>query len=68
MMDQEGVPDFEKEKIIERFYRIPGSTGNGCGLGLAIVKEIAGLHHAKLLLMNSDSGGTRVDLQFNWDK
>jgi len=63
--DGPGILTSEKERIFERFYRIPGSSGDGCGLGLAIVKEIADLHQVKLLLLNSDSGGTRIDLQFN---
>ena len=62
--DGPGIQDFERDKIFERFYRIPGSSGDGCGLGLAIVKEIADLHQAKLLLLSSNSGGTRIDLQF----
>ncbi len=62
--DGPGISTFEKDRIFERFYRIPGSAGNGCGLGLAIVKEIADLHQIKLLL-NANSSGTRIDLQFN---
>ena len=63
--DGPGIQEFERDKIFERFYRIPGSSGDGCGLGLAIVKEIADLHKVKLLLLSSKSGGTRIDLQFN---
>ncbi|MCF6252007.1 MAG: sensor histidine kinase N-terminal domain-containing protein [Methylococcaceae bacterium] len=63
--DGPGILDSEKDKIFERFYRVPGSLGNGCGLGLAIVKEIADLHQLKLLLLNSISGGTRIDVEFD---
>jgi len=59
-----GIPDSEREKILERFYRIPGSAGEGCGLGLAIVKEISDLHQAKLFLLESADGGTQIKLQF----
>lgn len=45
-----GIAATETDKVFERFYRIPGSSGNGCGLGLAIVKEIADLHQAELTL------------------
>ncbi|MDD2723577.1 MAG: sensor histidine kinase N-terminal domain-containing protein [Methylovulum sp.] len=58
-----GIPDTEIAKVFERFYRIPGSPGNGCGLGLAIVKEIAELHNAQLKL--AGAGGTSVQLLFN---
>ena len=63
--DGPGINKDELDKIFERFYRIPGSPGNGCGLGLAIVKEIAHLHQANIVIGASDSGGTRVDLQFS---
>ncbi len=59
-----GIQKLERDKIFERFYRIPGSTGDGCGLGLAIVKEIADLHQLKVLISASDKGGVRIDLQF----
>lgn len=63
--DGPGIPDNEMDKIFERFYRIPGSPGNGCGLGLAIVKEIADLHKARFELSKSSiKGGTRIDLIF----
>lgn len=63
--DGAGIPELEMGRVFERFYRIPGSPGNGCGLGLAIVKEIAELHKARLELSRvSAAGGTRIDLVF----
>ncbi|MDP3876500.1 MAG: sensor histidine kinase N-terminal domain-containing protein [Methylobacter sp.] len=63
--DGPGIPKLEMDRIFERFYRIPGSSGDGCGLGLAIVKEIADLHQARLELNRvSDTGGTRFGLFF----
>ena len=63
--DGPGVPDTELERVFERFYRIPGSPGNGCGLGLSIVKEIADLHKARFELSQSGiKGGTRIELLF----
>jgi two-component system sensor histidine kinase TctE len=63
--DGVGIPESETNKIFERFYRIPSSTGNGCGLGLAIVKEIADLHNARIQLKKSEfKSGTRIDLIF----
>jgi two-component system sensor histidine kinase TctE len=41
-----GIPAAEREKIFDRFYRMPGTINDGCGLGLAIVKEIAERHAA----------------------
>jgi two-component system sensor histidine kinase TctE len=63
--DGPGMPEVEMDRIFERFYRIPGSSGDGCGLGLAIVKEIADLHKARLELNRaSAAGGTRIELVF----
>jgi two-component system sensor histidine kinase TctE len=63
--DGPGISDLEMNKVFERFYRSPGSPGNGCGLGLAIVKEIADLHKARFELSKSGvKGGTRIDLIF----
>ena len=60
-----GIPESEVEKVFERFYRMPGSQGDGCGLGLAIVKEIADLHGASLELNRlSAVGGTQIKLVF----
>jgi two-component system sensor histidine kinase TctE len=64
--DGPGIPDAEMDKVFERFYRTPGSPGNGCGLGLSIVKEIADLHKARFELSKSSiKGGTRINLIFN---
>lgn len=63
--DGPGIPRQELPRIVERFYRIPGSTGEGCGLGLAIVKEIAVLHGARLEIDQCDAeGGLHVSVIF----
>lgn len=43
-----GVPPAERQRLRERFYRLPGSPGDGNGLGLAIADEIARVHHSSL--------------------
>lgn len=45
-----GIPDEEKNRVMERFYRISGNGQQGTGLGLSIVQRIASHHHAKLTL------------------
>lgn len=63
--DGPGIPPQERERVRERFYRLPGAGGNGCGLGLAIVDEIARAHEAKFSI---DGGaaerGTRARVEF----
>jgi two-component system, OmpR family, sensor histidine kinase TctE len=63
--DGPGVPESERAKIFERFYRLPGSCGDGCGLGLAIVKEIALRHQARLDITQAESGGVQITLVFD---
>jgi two-component system sensor histidine kinase TctE len=63
--DGPGIDTAEQARIFERFYRSPGTAGEGCGLGLAIVKEIAELHRASVRVhSDSQSGGTRVSVIF----
>src|SRR5207248_1990906 len=46
--DGPGIPPPERERVLERFYRVPGTPGTGSGLGLAIVREIAAGHGARI--------------------
>ncbi len=60
-----GIPESQREKVFERFYRIDGSPGNGCGLGLSIVAEIVRQHHARLRVATPASGrGTSMSVHF----
>ncbi len=45
-----GVPDAQRERIFEPFYRLPGASerAGGVGLGLALVRSIAGRHHGSV--------------------
>jgi two-component system sensor histidine kinase TctE len=60
-----GIPESERERVRQRFYRLPNSPGHGSGLGLAIVEEIAGLYGAALCIESGAGGaGTRVSVSF----
>jgi two-component system OmpR family sensor kinase len=60
-----GIPEEERERVLDRFHRVPGTEAPGSGLGLAIVKAIAELHGAALRLEHSERlGGLRVELRF----
>lgn len=52
-----GIPEAERERVFERFYRVLGTGAEGCGLGLAIVREIALSHNGEASL-SSGAGGT----------
>ncbi len=60
-----GLPDAERERVLDRFYRSGEPQVPGSGLGLAIVKSIADLHGATVMLSRSEAlGGLRVTLTF----
>lgn len=61
--DGPGIPRAERERVLQRFYRVPGSSGEGTGLGLAIAEEIARVHHSRLELRPGEFGrGLRVSV------
>ena len=63
--DGAGIPADEREKIFERFYRLPDNGPEGCGLGLAIVREIAQGHQATVAVHTGAGGrGTRMVVTF----
>ncbi len=60
-----GVPEADRERVFERFYRVLGSSESGSGLGLPIVREIADLHRAQVSLIPNPSGkGTIAQVVF----
>ena len=60
-----GIPESQRDKVLERFHRVEGSPGDGCGLGLAIVQEIARVHDATLEILAPPAGrGTLVRVSF----
>jgi two-component system sensor histidine kinase TctE len=62
--DGPGIPAVERRRVLERFYRVPGTAGEGNGLGLAIADEIARAHRAQLTLAPaSDSDGVMRGLR-----
>jgi two-component system sensor histidine kinase TctE len=63
--DGPGVAPAEIPRILERFYRVQGTMGEGNGLGLAIAEEIARVHHSHLQLAPGAGGrGLKVTLAF----
>ncbi|MBF7729374.1 ATP-binding protein [Pseudomonas sp. N040] len=53
-----GVPEAQREKLFERFYR--QGSGQGAGLGLSIVQRIVELHAGEILLADAPTGGLLV--------
>ena len=61
-----GIPEDERERIFEPFYRLVAAreSGRGSGLGLALVREIARRHGGEAVCLAADGGGSlfRVEL------
>ncbi len=60
-----GIPSAEHDRVLERFYRLPGTLTEGNGLGLAIADEIARAHATQLVLSSgADGAGLLVRVVF----
>lgn len=62
-----GIPEEEKERIFERFYRVDKSrskNAGGTGLGLSIVKHAALIHNADIEITSMLGKGTDVKVLF----
>lgn len=54
-----GIPEAEREAVLERFHRVLGTGVEGAGLGLAIVREIVTRHGGEIhMLPGRDNHGT----------
>jgi two-component system phosphate regulon sensor histidine kinase PhoR len=57
-----GIPDEEKAKIFDKFYRIGNEetrSAKGTGLGLFIVKHLVTFHNGKIKVEDNNPKGTR---------
>ena len=51
-----GVPTGERERVFEKFYRLPGEGKDGAGLGLAICREIVRAHEGYIGVVAGPDG------------
>lgn len=59
------IPDEEKAKIFEPYYRVLGQKSSGTGLGLAIVQQIAQQNDATVTVEDMENGaGTTFVVRF----
>ena len=64
-----GVPADQRERIFEKFYRLPGASerSGGVGLGLALVRSIAERHGGSVRCEAREGGGARFVLRLPLD-
>ena len=54
-----GFSSESKERIFDKFYRVPGTQPGGTGLGLSIVKGIIEFHGGTIGVQNRPIGGAQ---------
>jgi len=59
-----GIPEAERQRVFDRFYRRAEGGESGSGLGLAIVQSVATAHGARVSLDRSPQGGLRAVVRF----
>ncbi len=58
-----GIPPEERERIFDKFYRLPGAATGGTGLGLSICRGLVEAHNGHLTAEQETSGGARFVLR-----
>ena len=58
-----GLPDSEREKVFEKFYRVPGTPAGGTGVGLTIARGLTEAHGGRVFLSGRAGGGTVVTFE-----
>jgi two-component system OmpR family sensor kinase len=51
-----GIPEPDRARVFDRFYRVPGTASTGSGIGLALVRAIAERHRGRVELATGPGG------------
>lgn len=66
-----GIPESERERIFERFYRLDDSRARdtgGTGLGLAITKEAVLMHGGTIEVSEAEKGGSVFTIKLPYSR
>jgi signal transduction histidine kinase len=55
-----GIPEGERDKVFQKFYRGKNAVAGGTGLGLAIVRRVLEDHGGRVEIRSADPTGTTV--------
>jgi signal transduction histidine kinase len=55
----EGIPTEYRERVFDRFFRIPGRPGGASGLGLAIARDVVVAHGGRIGVESAAGHGSR---------
>jgi signal transduction histidine kinase len=58
-----GIPEAERERVFDRFYRLVQADIPGSGLGLAIVRQVAESHGGTITLADAPDGGLLITIR-----
>src|SRR5207247_3427161 len=58
-----GIPEPDRPRIFERFWRGRAAQGQGAGLGLAIVTQVASAHGGSVEVEETPGGGATFTLR-----
>lgn len=53
------IPEKDRNRLFEKFYRVPGTPSGGTGLGLSIVKGIVELHKGQIRYESNQPSGSQ---------
>jgi len=61
-----GIPEEQRDVVMQRFRKVDSDTQSGSGIGLSIVRRVAELHHMQIELLDSSIlGGLCVHLHLS---
>jgi signal transduction histidine kinase len=59
-----GIPEAERERVFERYYRGSNTSGiGGSGVGLSLVRSIVELHRGAISLESTEGAGSLFTLR-----